>query len=334
MRRMITLHAFCSAKGGVGKSTLALASAQLLCERARTPVVIDSDLTGTSLAEGLLLCAPVVTSGAGDVLDLDAPPTGRFHSVEETWRLRDLRKLATTRDLPRYLPFFNDALAYRSALPEHDCRVDALLWRHQEEDGVWYLPSSSLSADVERALGWLYQDEGWKWSRRLAWLLDQMARLLPSLSDVIIDLPPGLFGYAHETLTLLAYLSQGEPIGHGFPHWRDNEFDWRVNPFLVMSPDRGDVYTALESYVKLAGQLAPLRPLVNRVMTTESSESIQQMVRERFGPSQLEESLLFVENRMEDLGRWFREGVLRRVPDAFWRNLGHVLRLDTVTGGG
>ena len=91
--RAIDLYAFCSAKGGVGKSTLALTCARLLGEpKERGCLLIDADLTGTSLADGLDLRAPVVGLAAdGQGLDLQAAPTGQHHDWSETHRLRERR---------------------------------------------------------------------------------------------------------------------------------------------------------------------------------------------------------------------------------------------------
>ncbi len=101
MQTTIDLHVFASAKGGVGKSTLAVACAKLLAATPGClPIVVDADMTGTSLADGL-------------------------------------------RGLPP--PFLNDALRpfLESKTDELvNVRVDSLLWHHEEDDDVWYLPSS------------------------------------------------------------------------------------------------------------------------------------------------------------------------------------------------
>ena len=77
-KQSITPHAFASAKGGVGKSTLAVACAKLIASEAgRRCVLVDADMTGTSLADGLKLCAPDVTAGRDGRPKSDAAPTGR-----------------------------------------------------------------------------------------------------------------------------------------------------------------------------------------------------------------------------------------------------------------
>jgi MinD-like ATPase involved in chromosome partitioning or flagellar assembly len=57
-RRAIRVHAFASAKGGVGKSSLAVGCARIVAEQSGVPVLIDADVTGSSLADGLALVAP------------------------------------------------------------------------------------------------------------------------------------------------------------------------------------------------------------------------------------------------------------------------------------
>lgn len=112
-------------------------------------------------ADGLQLRAPRVERFADGTLNLDAPPTGEHLSVEETERLRDARGRAAPDPWPPPPPpFFNDALlSYQSEDQTTECRIDALMWRHERDDGVLYLPSSPLHRNVSVAPGWLYLDQ-------------------------------------------------------------------------------------------------------------------------------------------------------------------------------
>lgn len=280
--RTITLHAFCSAKGGVGKSTLAVACAKLLVRGGAVCVLIDADLTGTSLADGLDLCAPRVPLREDGTLDLDAPPVESFYSRAETRALRDKRMWRGSPERPSPPVFFNDALRYKNeADPMQECRIDALLWHAERDDGIRYLPSSPLRADVEYALGWLFvQPRKLAWLRRFAWLLDELSIRLPELTDVVIDLPPGVFGFAHEALQMMSSLSQGLPLPDGAPEWTRGDVLWKVRPFLVMSQDRNDLVVAMDFFAESYPALPELMPVVNRV--TEGFESIRSRVRERF----------------------------------------------------
>lgn len=284
--RVITLHAFCSVKGGVGKSTLAVGCAKLLACEGATCVLIDADLTGTSLADGMALCAPRVPLREDGSLDLDASPTGMFYTRAETKALRDRRDWKGSRERPPPPAFFNDALRYKNDIdPMRECRIDALLWRSERDDGVGYLPSSPLRDDVGFALGWLFaQDRELAWLRRLAWLLDELSIRLPGLTDVVIDLPPGVFGFANEVLQMMSTLSRGLPLPEGAPEWTRGDVLWKVRPFLVMSQDENDLVVAMDFFAESYPALPELVPIVNRAA---GIEAIRARVRERFAARQL-----------------------------------------------
>lgn len=282
--REITLHSFCSAKGGVGKTTLAVASAVLLAKANHKVVLIDADLTGTSLADGLRLVAPKLHPLGQDRLDLDAPSLGEPYGLEETFERRRERSRLVLERGERFtgealcIPFFNDALAYQSAEPERECRIDAMLWRHQQEDGVLYLPSSSLLEDASLALGWLYgQDSTDLFLQRFCWLLDELISRLTNLTDIVIDLPPGLLGVTRQILRLVRILDDRNPLPEGYPQWEDR-VSFRVNPILVMTPDRNDWLTAIEFYVRYRD---PLVPRLNRATSNqEAEETIAEICKE------------------------------------------------------
>lgn len=308
--RTIDLYAFCSAKGGVGKSTLALTCARLLGQSGRGCLLIDADLTGTSLADGLDLRAPVVgLAGDGHSLDLQAAPTGAHHDLSETRRLRE-RRHALRAAAPLGLPFFNDILLYQGGADESECRLESLLWRHKNPgDPVRYLPSSSLPQDVRQAVAWLNGHDLLRWRQRVAWLLFGALEQLPWLTDVILDLPPGLYGFGQEVLGLMAHLSQGVPFTEGFPVFPPADVAFRVAPFLVMTSDRNDLTVALESFVRLASDLPELVPVVNRL--TEGMEALRSRVRAQFPALGLAERLRPIGHLGESLGRVFLDGELR-----------------------
>lgn len=318
--RTVTVHAFCSIKGGVGKSTLAVVTARLLAAQGRVPVLLDCDLTGTSLADGLDLRAPRVAVCEDGCIDLDAPPTGESLTVEETRRLRAKRD-ASGRALPP--PYLNDVLSR-----DKSARLDALLWKHEHEDGVLYLPSSSLHRDVVSSLQWFYA-EPFDWAQRFAWLLDDLAAQVPSLTDVVVDLPPGVWGFAHETLVLLSVLSLGRPLPEGFPAWHAGPLRWSVNPMLITSADRNDLLPAIEYLGRHLRQLPTLLPLVNRA--TEGIEPIKARVLEMLGTTframGLEQKLRLVPESAT-LARVFKEPDFP--VDSAIRRLSATLRLENV----
>jgi len=268
--RTIRLRVFCSPKGGVGKSTLAVACAKLLAESKRTCVLIDADLTGTSLADGLRLRAPHVALNQDGIPDLFAAPTGDFLSRADTVRLRNERKWRVGSEQLASPVFLNDILQHGTLTNE--CRIDALLWKHEEDDGVWYLPSSPFEKDIAIALGWIYREPPFTWLQRMMWLLEGMRAQIPTLSDVVIDLPPGLFGFAHEALVLLSHLRLDREFPSGFPAWHKQTGSWEALPFLVTTPDRNDVLLAYEYLYAHVEELRGLRLLLNRNEDTQISE--------------------------------------------------------------
>lgn len=104
------------ARDGVGKSSLAIACAKLLANAGKKPLVVDCDMLGTSLADGLRLVAPQMMLTDDGALDWDRHPTRTFHSPEETMRLRHVRRYApltpqmTIPSMPP--PFLNDMMRY------------------------------------------------------------------------------------------------------------------------------------------------------------------------------------------------------------------------------
>lgn len=286
--RKITIHSFCSAKGGVGKTTLAVASAVLLAKQAgRKVVLIDADLTGTSVADGLRLTAPKLQRRESDKLDLDLAPSGEQYSLTETFECRRERNrliLDGGESLighPFCVPYFNDALAYRSTEPNRECRVDAMLWRHELDNGVLYLPSSSLLEDVSLALGWLYgQEQTDLFLQRFCWLLDELVLRIEALTDIVVDLPPGLLGVTQQILSLVRMLDESSPLPISYPQW-SGRVDFQVNPLLIMTPDRNDWLTAMEFYVRYR---APLAPRLNRTSSKQEAEETIDDICDEMGP--------------------------------------------------
>ncbi|MBI4819054.1 MAG: P-loop NTPase [Deltaproteobacteria bacterium] len=275
--KKVSLIAFCSAKGGVGKSTLSVACAHVLASPDAPVVVVDADMTGTSLADGLSLCAPRLVSSAEGILDFNQVPEAHL-SAEATRQLQARHR----RGLGTSLPFLNHALlATRDESDRPKLRAQALLWREAGQDSsVSYIPSSSTQDDVGVALRWLYtEDEPKRWVCHLAWVLRALVNDVPNLRAVVIDLPPGLFGFTQATLSLLAHLRKGWSLPNGFPPLLDGSVSWDVKPILVLSADRNDLVVGADYFAKVKAQdrLPGLIPAVNAL--TEAPE----VIRKRLG---------------------------------------------------
>lgn len=325
----VRIHAFASVKGGVGKSTLAIACAKLLVEQGRVPVLVDADMLGTSIVDGLDLVAPQVPLDDVGQPDLHALPTGKYLTLEETRHQRGRRRDAQgNAKLPPV--FLNDILddfevQFDQATDEGATvkapRISGLLWRHTKDDDIAYLPSSALRRDVEQSLGWIrgHLQEGFDdWVRCLAWTFESLMHQRDDITDIVVDLPPGTVGLTHQLLVLLSYLDKRQPpktIPIGYPAWNANGVSIDVNPFLVGSDDRNDMLPALEYLGQTRSYVPSLRLLINRAALGKNIEELRASARKMLGPVL---GALGIEDRMdkigehrETLGRLFKEGELR-----------------------
>jgi hypothetical protein len=267
MKRKITLHVFCSVKGGVGKSTLATTCAKLLAIKGRVPLLIDADMTGTSLADGLRLCAPKTALRADGTVDVEAAPTGEFFTREEVVRLRRLRRDEKQKKglPPAYLndalrPYLESKLDYAGEI-----RVDALFWRHETDDGVWYLPSSALVQDLVESIGW-YSLEVFDFMGAMTVLLETVSLQWPELTDVVIDVPPGLFGFGAEMMAMASMLMRGG-LPEGYPDFKTGPAVWDARAFLVTTPDNNDVLPVYEYMAQNITKLLDAKILLNKNTT-------------------------------------------------------------------
>lgn len=337
--RAITIHAFCSVKGGVGKSTLATATAKLLARRPeRRVVLIDADMTGTSLADGLRLRAPRVRMRDESMDLLADSPAGPHCSWSETSKLIRARGLAKWDDSPPPPVFLNDILTFEPAAEFEDpdeaipeCIIEPLLWKHEKDDGVGYLPSSPMRRDVGVALTWLFEQQNrtnpYPWIRRMSWLFHGMRAQMPTLTDIVVDLPPGLVGFPHEMLLLLGAVDREEKLPIGYPEWNPGE--WMARPFLVTTGDRNDLFAAMDHFLAQRELLSSLRLIVNK--RTDEMDKLRDVLRERYGeesaasdPEMMEYDIT---EKRETLGKIFARGDLALEEDADVREIERALKL-------
>lgn len=252
----VSVVALWSIKGGSGKSTLAVLSAWALARKGARVLVLDVDLTGTSLADGLDLCAPRLPIRDDSSLDLAAAPSGELMSRQQTLEARDKRQVRDPQ-APRAvcLPYLNDAMQHvpQAGGEGHgECRMDALGWHWAQADPptdsgglIRVLPSSPQRTDMAVAVYWLKREDDHSWASRLQDLLELAAGQIPGLTHIIIDLPPGPMGLASTTVRMVQRISgQRSPLQT--PAGR--EVIWRSRPFLVTTPDRNDLFIAAEFY--------------------------------------------------------------------------------------
>lgn len=265
--RSLQLHVFASAKGGVGKTTLALACAKLAAAEGRRVALLDLDMTGSAISDGLRILAPDLPVDSDGHLSLATTPRDRWLSREETVRRR-WRRLARP-GTRRWLPFLNDAFAPDGAPDCSDLDTHALRWRADPEDGIGYWPSSALLPDVQDAVNFQFYQDAIAWPARLSWFIWRLVEQDPDLDTLIFDLPPGLFGFGYTGLSMAAKLARPSavPKEYGFSPIIEAGFSWSVHPWLVCSPDHNDLLSALSCPMLYNGALPELTALVNRCAT-------------------------------------------------------------------
>ncbi|HVX90316.1 MAG TPA: P-loop NTPase [Candidatus Paceibacterota bacterium] len=239
---------FHSVKGGVGKSTLSWLAATELARRHAT-LLVDMDLTGTSLADVFPLCAPVLQAKNGK-LDLQHEPGGTFHNHNQSAEMIEHRA-AEPDPVGRHVPFLNDDFLTEGDRFDASRDVDprCIAWQVETDDeavrkNLRVIPSSALPNDLGRILPVIYDElyAGFL-EARLEWFL---ARLLQKsdFRHVVFDSPPTVPGLSSALLSLAMRLPQ--QIGLTGAGWGDTpnplrEFSTVWTPVLVVTPDLQDL---------------------------------------------------------------------------------------------
>ncbi|MCK6591175.1 MAG: hypothetical protein L6Q76_26785, partial [Polyangiaceae bacterium] len=261
------------------------------------------------IADGLELRAPSVATREDGSVDLAAPPTGAAPlGLEKTRSLRAERRDKAWKDRVHPPPYINDVLE-RTLDGQQPVRVDAALWRHSQEDGVGYLPSSSIHHDIVKSLAWYNEREPYDWARSFLWAVDALVRSEPNVTDIVLDLPPGTWGLPHETMVIVSTLLRKAPLPDGYPPWHEGPVRWRANPFLVTSSDGNDLLPALEYIGRHRERLRTLQPIANRL--TEGEDRMRERARALLGPVLAPiglEKLIRSVPDLAELSRIFKEG--------------------------
>jgi hypothetical protein len=297
MTTAITGWAFAAVKGGVGKTTLATAVALDRAARGGRVLVLELDFLGTSACDALELCAPARRVGEDGLLDLvDAAPPA-WLSLADTRRALLLREDTVVG--PVGVPFFNDVMLHQFRGVDDDVWIPALTWRASPDARVEWLPASPLRRDVHISAGWLMHEDPEPVVRRLADLLELIPLMYPDLTDVIFDLPPGLFGFSDFALGALGRVAREQRTA-----------TWDVRRFMVTSPDRQDLLATARTWLELSRVGLPFVPVLNRATEPELRASIA-FLSERMpalGVLGFVNLLRRVGTHPSTLGAWFRGG--------------------------
>ena len=249
--------AYYSVKGGVGKTTLAVAAALGLAPD-RPVAFLDCDFMGSSIADGLRLEAPDLRNG--DKLDLNAKSAPFFTATETRERRRSS---------PATLPFLDDLLFGR----KRRFRAQTVAWRHPLAPGVcWYPSSPTITASSRAARGLL----GPTWRQAASRLHDAIRSVGDTLGPrgiVVVDLPPAFYG----TPTIMSELLLGDP-------------SIRFVPVLVSTPDRDDLYRSVEIFFNFELHFRWILNR-NRGSVTEARTAVREYLGEQWKLSGVERQL-------------------------------------------
>lgn len=260
---------FHSVKGGVGKSTLStLLAYNLARRRPDTPVVlIDMDLTGTSLSDVLPLQAPRWADGDVDLL---TAPVGFFSCADTLRRVED--RHGGPRSATVQVPYLNDFLLWADPdwSTERDIHPSALCWRMEgAPDNLTVIPSSALPEDLRRIIPVIFDEE------HAAFLEARIEALLAALVPdtgvriVVFDTPPTIPGLSRSILSLgfrLGGASKRPLADDGYIPQRleDAAVRWRIA--MVLSQDRQDLRAAERWMAHVdAAEQDRVRLVINRV---------------------------------------------------------------------
>lgn len=237
----IRCWSFHSVKGGVGKSTLSLALARRLARAlsgdAPRVVLLDMDLTGTSLADAIPLLAPTWDE-LTERLPLHTAPDRHVppHPGIE-------RRAAEADPRAMHVPYLNDWLLHRMDVDHEtpEAAPAAFLWRDEQAPALRVIPSSALPGDLSVVLPMLYDEPFAAYvERRLELLLAGLVEL--GVTHIVVDTPPTLPGLSRAVLSLALRVPEGQPLARGasLPRsLRTASLSWQ--PWVVTSRDRQDL---------------------------------------------------------------------------------------------
>ncbi len=281
---LITIH---SQKGGVGKTFIAYYLALKLASSGIQTVLVDADLTGTSLADVLPLEAIPFDAAKGERLDAEQT----LERMRNKYQGRTSIEGENSSDfafLNHYL--LCEPLEYCEVFKpgsQARLRLDNLLWKHQGVQELSVVPSSAYPKDVHEIIPHVYREETTAYFQSrlkdLVWVLmhgwdiedKNKEPILKQTSDVvIIDTPPGLHGMSPAVIKLHKDLKeQWNIVKDNSDEAQEEKLQSRV--VIVHGPDIQDLVAAVRTLLN-ADWHEPSRKgefftVINRYLTTERS---------------------------------------------------------------
>ncbi len=262
VKRLVTIH---SQKGGVGKTLIALYLARKFAQKGEgglglRTVLIDADLTGTSLAEAVPLVSP--SFATNDFFTLEETQA-RFREISQAikpsqrWPNPSKNRIKFLNDV-----LFCDPIRYGRFIEKTEGDQDPLfkrrhlLWRVDElresntpdfEFGLLRaIPSSGLPRHIAQCIPYVYKETATEFLGRR--LTDVVVSLWSGDWDggtpfdtIIIDTPPVLTGVSHAVMGLRDSLAEHKANSASYPKL---DFEIKHTALFLSSADLQDL-TAL-----------------------------------------------------------------------------------------
>jgi cellulose biosynthesis protein BcsQ len=224
--RIYTIH---SQKGGVGKTSIALALAGMTGALGKKTLIIDGDMTGASIAD-----VPGITCNrAGDYNELILATPNEFCAVAEVWPPRKRNE--------------------STELETRFCQEQT------DHKGVYVIPSSARAEDVERIVPLISQEDHLHFFRyRTEDIL--VAAIRSGFETIILDHSPGMFGFSKTNLQMcLEWALKGlkpDRNEHRLDHLlKGYSRKPSLHAFLVSSFEPHDYKSVLTSFQYLVDRL-------------------------------------------------------------------------------
>lgn len=169
-RRVFTIH---SQKGGVGKTSIALALAGISCAWGKKSLIIDADMTGASLA--------------------DIPGVGGVRGTNKKWFNQLI--LATPKQFESVTTIFKTHSTKEGDLEKQFCQ------KIKDYESGFFIPSSSEPEHVAAVVPLISQEDHLHFFRhRIEDII--VAAILEGFEMIIIDHSPGIFGFSKTSLEM------------------------------------------------------------------------------------------------------------------------------------
>lgn len=273
--RIYTIH---SQKGGVGKTSIALALAGISGARGKKTLIIDADMTGATIA---------------DVPGMECGP----HS--------DFNKLILAKP--------NEFLQLTAIWPAPKNNEDTMLMRQfchktNGHESVYFIPSSASPADVEKIVPLISQEDHLHFFRHR--IEDTLAAAIQSgFQMIILDHSPGLFGFSKTALQMsLEWSLPQDKSDHRLRHLLNGKLPKpSLQALLVSSFEPHDYRAVLISLGHVLGRLMSIHKIDEGKCSESFADSFRFVFNKARNVSDSIDEVDKILRKMDGLAPWLKQ---------------------------